>query len=109
MKTIIAVLLACVFVVGFVGCSDDGGSSVDNVASCKEAAKKIGAISCGTVDMTTFEKALTDTCDNYKQTTCDIADFWKCYGDCYTCKDVAGTKTIDATKCTDCTKLATCK
>ncbi len=112
MKKLLSVLFVCVFALCLVvacGDDDEGGGGTDNVAACKAAATKIGELKCGTTDMTVYEKALKDTCDNYGSTTCDISDFWDCYGSCYKCKDMSGTKVIDATACTDCANKATCK
>jgi hypothetical protein len=63
-------------------------------------------------DKSTVEYALmSQVCDNIKKgmPTCSIDDFWKCFGECYRCRDVGGVKRIYATGCTDCTKFAVYK
>lgn len=96
MKKVFAILLVSVFAFAMVACGDDDdGSSIDNVAACQDAEDAITALECYDdtypVDM---------SCDSWGETTCDMVDYWTCYGEIFTCEgDVFTTDTDKATEC----------
>lgn len=107
MKKILAALVVCVLALGIsAACSDDGGtSSFDMAAACESAATTIGKLECGK----TTSEALKKSCSNYGTSyPCDISEYFTCYGGCWKCKDVAGTKVIDGTDCSKC-KITSCQ
>ncbi len=76
---------------------DDGGSgSADNVAACNALIEELA---CGGFDLST-----AIDCSLYADHPCDIAEYFDCVRDAFTCTDGVP----DASGIVDCTNLATC-
>lgn len=91
-------LLAAVAAVGFLAACPGPGEA--NAAACKDFIAKL---KCGTQDYTS-----SYNCDAYKNTTCDISDYFECLTPKYECVN----NQFDTTKLgtvSECTSKATCK
>jgi hypothetical protein len=72
------------------------GGDVDNVAACESL---LDALECGDVDL-----AQSVPCDQYGALACDLADYFTCLEDNFTCTDGV----FDPSEWTTCAELATC-
>lgn len=86
-----------------VACGDDdggGGGGVDNVAACQSLEDSLSE--CSAI----YDGVLM--CDNYANTTCDVADYFSCIEDSYgQCVD-GDFPDLDAEAALDCVPLASC-
>ncbi len=85
-------------VLGVFGALGVGCGGVDNVASCKDVYATINGLDC--IGSTTLDDSV---CDAYKDTTCDISEYFDCLSAGYKCTNGV----IDATEAAKCT-VPTC-
>jgi len=78
--------------------AEEGGSdgSIDNVAACDAM---LDDLSCGSFDL----GSVVD-CDIYADVGCDIADYFDCVREVFTCTDGVA----DASGLPECAELVTC-
>lgn len=88
--------LACLSVVSFSAC----GAGTNNVSACKSLVSKL---KCGSTPAPISESA----CDAYKDTTCDISEYFTCMEGAYVCKD-GNYDPSKAATASNCISKATC-